>query len=72
MWVPLAILAFLSIFGGWINVPHAISESFLGGFGLLPMTEWLHEWLHPIAGVATEIQAAQRRGFRPPFALRRW
>ncbi|MFH1765857.1 MAG: NADH-quinone oxidoreductase subunit L [Gemmatimonadota bacterium] len=63
MWVPLAILAFLSIFGGWVNVPHAISESFLGGFGLLPMTEWLHEWLHPIAGVATEIQAANAGDF---------
>ncbi len=63
MWVPLAILAFLSIFGGWINVPHAISESFLGGYGLLPMTEWLHEWLYPIAGVATEIQAANAGDF---------
>ena len=69
MWVPLAVLAFLSIFGGWINVPHAISESFLGGFGLLPMTEWLHEWLHPIVGVATEIQAANAGDFahRSPF-----
>jgi NADH-quinone oxidoreductase subunit L len=57
MWVPLSILAFLSIFGGWINVPHDIQESFLGGFGALPMSEWLHEWLHPVAGVATEIQA---------------
>jgi len=24
MWVPLAVLAFLSIFGGWVNVPEAI------------------------------------------------
>jgi NADH-quinone oxidoreductase subunit L len=63
MWVPLVILAFLSIFGGWINVPDAISGSFLGGFGLLPMTEWLHEWLHPIAVVATEIQAANAGDF---------
>jgi len=57
MWAPLSILAFLSIFGGWINVPQGIQESFLGGFGLLPMTAWMHEWLHPVAGVATEIQA---------------
>ena len=63
MWVPLSILAVLSIFGGWINVPHDIQESFLGGFGLLPMSEWLHEWLHPIAGVATEIQAANAGDF---------
>jgi NADH-quinone oxidoreductase subunit L len=69
MTVPLMVLAFFSIFGGWINVPHAISDSFLGGFGLLPMTEWLHEWLHPIAGVATEIQAANAGAFvdRAPF-----
>ena len=57
MWAPLSILAILSIFGGWINVPHGIQESFLGGFGFLPMTAWMHEWLHPVAGVATEIQA---------------
>jgi NADH-quinone oxidoreductase subunit L len=63
MWAPLTVLAFLSVFGGWINVPEAISGSFLGGFGLLPMTEWLHEWLHPIAGVATEIQAANAGDF---------
>jgi NADH-quinone oxidoreductase subunit L len=63
MWVPLSILAVLSIFGGWINVPHDIQESFLGGFGLLPMSEWLHEWLHPIAGVATEIQATNAGDF---------
>ena len=31
MWIPLAVLAALSVFGGWINVPAAISESFLGG-----------------------------------------
>jgi NADH-quinone oxidoreductase subunit L len=63
MWVPLAILAVLSIFGGWVNVPHAISDSWMGGYGLLPMTEWLHEWLHPVAGVATEIQATYAGDF---------
>ncbi len=63
MWLPLAILAALSVFGGWINVPGEISGSFLGGYGLLPMTEWLHEWLHPVAGLATEIQAANAGEF---------
>jgi NADH-quinone oxidoreductase subunit L len=63
MWVPLAVLAVLSIFGGWVNVPHDIQESFLGGFGLLPMSEWLHEWLHPIAGMADEIAFANNAQF---------
>ena len=63
MWAPLSILAVLSIFGGWINVPADIQESFMGGFGLLPMTEWMHEWLHPVVGVATEIQALNAGDF---------
>ncbi|HSM06843.1 MAG TPA: NADH-quinone oxidoreductase subunit L [Longimicrobiales bacterium] len=56
MTVPLSILAFLSIFGGWINVPEAIRNSFLGGFGALPMSEWLHEWLDPITHSAQVIR----------------
>jgi len=56
MWVPLAVLAVLSTFGGWINVPEAIRESFLGGFGVLPMTEWLHHWLEPVTATAHHIQ----------------
>jgi NADH-quinone oxidoreductase subunit L len=69
MTFPLIILAILSVFGGWVNVPHAISESFLGGFGRLPMTEWMHEFLHPIVGPATEIQAANAGEFahQAPF-----
>jgi NADH-quinone oxidoreductase subunit L len=55
MWLPLAILAVLSIFGGWINVPEAIRTSFLGGAGLLPMTEWLHHWLEPLTAQAHHI-----------------
>jgi NADH-quinone oxidoreductase subunit L len=61
MWVPLAILAVLSIFGGWINVPPDISESFLGFFGTLPMSDWLHhDWLHhmPTMLTAESIQNA--------------
>jgi NADH-quinone oxidoreductase subunit L len=56
MWVPLAILAVLSLVGGWINVPPAIRESFLG---LGPLTsEWLHHWLEPITAQAVHIQEA--------------
>ncbi len=69
MWVPLSVLAVLSVVGGWVNVPGEIQDSFLGGFGLLPMTEWMHEWLHPVAGLATEIQAthAGEFGHYSPF-----
>ena len=56
MTVPLAVLAFLSVFGGWINVPEAIRTSFLGLGGLLPMSEWLHHWLEPITHAATAVR----------------
>ncbi len=56
MWIPLAILAVLSVFGGWINVPEAIRESALGGFGALPMSEWLHHWLEPVTAAAATVQ----------------
>jgi len=59
MTIPLSILAFLSIFGGWINVPEALRDSFLGGFGALPVSEWLHHWLEPVTAAAHEIQVAQ-------------
>ena len=52
MWAPLAILAVLSIVGGWINVPHAIGDTVLG---IVPHSEWLHGWLHPITESADEI-----------------
>ena len=54
MWVPLAILAALSVVGGWINVPAAIRETPLG---LGPLTsEWLHHWLEPVTEQAHRIQ----------------
>jgi len=56
MTVPLAALAILSVFGGWINVPDRIRESFLGGGGTLPMSGWLHHWLEPVTAAAHEIQ----------------
>ena len=58
MTVPLVILAVLSLFGGWVNVPEALSQSAVGLFGALPMTEWLHHWLEPITHSAAEIQVA--------------
>jgi NADH-quinone oxidoreductase subunit L len=57
MWVPLAILAVLSVVGGWINVPHAIAE--IPVLGWIPHSEWLHDWLHPITQNAEAVFAAQ-------------
>jgi NADH-quinone oxidoreductase subunit L len=37
MWIPLAVLAALSVVGGWIGIPHA-----LGGHN------YFEEWLHPV------------------------
>jgi NADH-quinone oxidoreductase subunit L len=56
MWVPLAILAVLSVVGGWINVPTPIAE--LPVFGWLPHSHWLHDWLHPITEEAEYIFTA--------------
>ena len=56
MTVPLSVLAILSVFGGWINVPEAVHESIFGGFGLLPMSEWLHHWLEPVTQSADAIR----------------
>jgi NADH-quinone oxidoreductase subunit L len=57
MTVPLVVLAILSVFGGWINVPIALHEGWVGLFGALPMGEGLHHWLEPIVASATEIRA---------------
>jgi NADH-quinone oxidoreductase subunit L len=56
MWVPLAVLAVLSVVGGWINVPEAIGQAPV--FGWLPHSEWLHEWLHPVTEAAEAVAAA--------------
>ncbi|NIP57163.1 MAG: NADH-quinone oxidoreductase subunit L [Gemmatimonadetes bacterium] len=63
MTVPLITLAVLSVVGGWINVPETIGRSVLGGFGALPMSEWLHEWLHPVVEAADEIRVANAGEF---------
>ena len=57
MTVPLVILAVLSIVGGWINVPQALHDGWVGLFGALPMGEGLHHWLEPVVASATEIRA---------------
>jgi NADH-quinone oxidoreductase subunit L len=49
MWIPLAILAVLSIEAGWINIPVALP---------LPDIQWLHHWLEPVFASAHEVAAA--------------
>jgi NADH-quinone oxidoreductase subunit L len=56
MWVPLVVLAVLSVVGGWINVPAPIAA--LPVFGWLPHSHWLHDWLHPLTEQAEYIFAA--------------
>jgi NADH-quinone oxidoreductase subunit L len=55
MWLPLAILAGLSVVGGWLNVPESIAHAPV--FGWLPSSEWVHEWLHPVTEAAERIAA---------------
>ncbi len=59
MTVPLGILAVLSVFGGWVNVPGSVRESFFGGFGLLPMSDWLDRWLEPVTASADAVRLEQ-------------
>ncbi len=59
MTVPLSILAVLSVVGGWINVPGSVRNSIFGGFGLLPMSDWLDRWLEPVTAGASAIREAQ-------------
>jgi NADH-quinone oxidoreductase subunit L len=56
MWVPLAILALLSVVGGWLNVPQAIADAPV--LGWIPSSEWVHEWLHPVTEAAQATLAA--------------
>ena len=69
MWIPLAILAALSVFGGWLNVTEDLQASLLGGFGRLPMSEWLHHWLEPVTEAAHHVQATHlgEVGHSAPF-----
>ncbi|MEM7417364.1 MAG: NADH-quinone oxidoreductase subunit L [Gemmatimonadota bacterium] len=56
MLVPLVVLAVLSVFGGWVNVPEALAQGWAGLGGILPMGEWLHHWLEPITAQAHHVQ----------------
>ena len=47
MWVPLAILAVLSIVGGWIQIPEALP--------VLPGVDALHHWLEPVMEPARHV-----------------
>jgi NADH-quinone oxidoreductase subunit L len=53
MYVPLIILAVLSVFGGWINVPEAIKH--IPVLGWIPSSEWLTEWLRPVTAPADAL-----------------
>ena len=57
MTIPLVLLGILSLAGGWINVPEALRDSWIGLFGALPMSEWLHHWMEPVMAGAVEIRA---------------
>jgi len=46
MWGPLAVLALLSLVGGWVQVPEALP---------LPHVDWLHAWLEPVFAPAVSI-----------------
>jgi hypothetical protein len=59
MWVPLAILAVLSIVGGWINVPEADRAD--AGVRLAAASEWLHDWLHPVTERRRHLRGERRR-----------
>ena len=63
MTVPLVLLAALSVFGGWINVPAALHNGWVGLFGALPMGEGLHHWLEPVVATATEVRVEHVGGF---------
>ena len=57
MWGPLALLAVLSVVGGWANIPEALP--------LLPTFEWLHHWLEPVFAPAIAVKEAH--GFAPGY-----
>jgi NADH-quinone oxidoreductase subunit L len=54
MWVPLAILAALSIVGGWVNIPDALP--------VLPAVGAMHHWLEPVMEPARHVMT--EHGFR--------
>jgi NADH-quinone oxidoreductase subunit L len=69
MTIPLIVLAFLSVVGGWLNIPEAIKH--IPVIGWVPGSEWVHEWLHPITQTADEIIASNAGIVRGDRAVRR-
>ncbi|MFQ5888750.1 MAG: NADH-quinone oxidoreductase subunit L [Gemmatimonadota bacterium] len=57
MWVPLVILAILSVVGGWVNIGEALP---------LPHVEALHAWLEPSFAAAARVM--EDHGFRAVHA----
>ncbi len=57
MWVPLAILAVLSIVGGWIQIPEALPG--------LPTVDALHHWLEPVMEPARHVMT--EHGFHKAY-----
>lgn len=51
MWVPLVILAALSIVGGWVQIPETLP--------VLPGVDTLHAWLEPVFHSATSIMESR-------------
>lgn len=51
MWIPLAILAGLSVVGGWIQIPDALP--------VLPSVHLLHDWLEPVFHPALGVMEAR-------------
>ena len=53
MWVPLALLAVLSVVGGWVQIPEVLP---------LPDVDLLHSWLEPVFAPALEIASGAAAG----------
>jgi len=51
MWIPLAILALLSVVGGWVQIPEALPG--------LPSMHALHDWLEPVFHPAVVVMEAR-------------
>ena len=51
MWAPLAVLAVLSVVGGWVQIPDALP--------VLPDVHLLHDWLEPVFHPAVAVLEAR-------------
>ncbi len=57
MWIPLGVLAVLSVVGGWVHIPEALP---------LPHVAWLDGWLEPV--FAPAIRVAEEHGVHAAHA----